>query len=51
MINLVFRIRRRSFRTFIHSTDAVDSLVTAHGFQIRFRQLTAIWQVVLYARP
>jgi magnesium-protoporphyrin O-methyltransferase len=50
MINLVFRIRRHSFRTFIHSPEAVDALVVARGFQLRFRRLTGVWQVVVYAR-
>ena len=50
MINLVFRARRHSFRTFVHSPEAVDALVVARGFQRRFRRLTGVWQVVVYAR-
>lgn len=50
MINLVFRVRRHSFRSFVHSPEAVDALVVAHGFQLQFRQLTKVWQVVVYAR-
>ena len=50
MLNWVFRLRRRSFRTFIHSPEAVNTLVTAQGVRPRFRQLTGPWQVVVYAR-
>jgi magnesium-protoporphyrin O-methyltransferase len=51
MVNLYFRARRHTFRTFVHSPESVDALVTAHGFRIRFRQRTSVWQVVVYARP
>jgi len=49
-INLLFRARRHSFRTFIHSPEAVNALVVAHGFQLTFRRLTGVWQVTVYAR-
>ena len=50
VLNWYFRVRRHSFRTFIHSTESVNDLVVAQGFQVRFQQLTGLWQVVLYAR-
>ena len=42
--------RRRRFRAFVHSAAEVDALVRNHGMTMRFRQVTAIWQVVVYSR-
>jgi 2-polyprenyl-3-methyl-5-hydroxy-6-metoxy-1,4-benzoquinol methylase len=50
MLNAYFRLRRHSFRTFIHSAESVHARVVAQGFQLQFRQLTAVWQVQVYTR-
>jgi len=50
LLNWYFRVRRHSFRTFIHSTESVNAHVVAQGFQVRFQQLTGLWRVVVYAR-
>jgi magnesium-protoporphyrin O-methyltransferase len=50
MVNVYFRIRRHSFRTFIHSPASVNALVVSRGFQLRSRQQTGVWQVVVYTR-
>ncbi|HYP60207.1 MAG TPA: class I SAM-dependent methyltransferase [Thermomicrobiales bacterium] len=50
LLNWYFRVRRHSFRTFIHSTESVSAHVVAQGFQVRFQQLTGLWRVVVYAR-
>jgi hypothetical protein len=50
IINVVFRVRRHPFRTFVHSPEAVNAHVVAQGFQLRFRRLTGVWQITVYAR-
>jgi magnesium-protoporphyrin O-methyltransferase len=48
--NLYFRIVRNPYRGFIHSSQAVDSLVRDRGFQQRYYKTSGPWQVVVYAR-
>jgi hypothetical protein len=38
------------FRTYLHPTDTVESLVRDQGFKRRFYRRTFTWQIVLYAR-
>jgi Methyltransferase domain len=49
--NLFLRLARNPFRGYLHRTQAVDSLVRDNGLQQRFYKTTALWQVVVYARP
>lgn len=48
--NLILRISRNPFRTFIHPTHAVDSVIRANGFRPVFWRKDFLWQVVLYSR-
>jgi magnesium-protoporphyrin O-methyltransferase len=48
--NFFFRLRRSSFRTFSHPTEAVEAVLGSHGFQRRSYRQTAAWQVVIYTR-
>jgi hypothetical protein len=48
--NLYFRVRGNAFRTFLHSSEAVDALVRKYGFQRSSYASTYIWQVVTYVR-
>ncbi len=50
LINGIQRLRRRSFRAFLHSPDAVDALIRAEGLTRRFYGTTFMWQVVVYGR-
>jgi magnesium-protoporphyrin O-methyltransferase len=51
VFNAVFGVVRRSpFKTFIHSTDAVDSLLLSMGLERRFFRTSGIWQIMVYAR-
>ncbi len=50
VLNLLFRLQRKPFRTFVHSSQAVDAIVRSHGLQRRFEGGTLIWQVVVYSR-
>lgn len=47
---LYARMRKSSYRMFVHSTERVDSLVRAAGFQQVFYDQTLVWQVVVYER-
>ena len=49
-LNLGSRLRRSSFRAFVHPPDAVDALICANGLTQRFYQKTILWQVVVYGR-
>jgi hypothetical protein len=48
--NFVLRLQRNPFRAFIHPTQAVEALVTRHGFRRSFYKRTLVWQVVVYSR-
>ncbi len=48
--NLVYRLRKSSFRVFSHPTEAVEALVTSNGLKRRSSHKTFVWQVVVYSR-
>jgi magnesium-protoporphyrin O-methyltransferase len=50
VINFIFRLQRSSFRTFTHSTRAVEDLVRSSGLKPRYYHRTALWQVMVFAR-
>jgi predicted TPR repeat methyltransferase len=50
LLNFVLRLKRDTFRTYIHSTEAVDRLVRSQGLQPQFWRKTLVWQVVVYQR-
>ncbi len=50
VLNLLFWLQRKPFRSFVHSTKAVDALVRSSGLKRRFYSRTFFWQVVVYAR-
>jgi magnesium-protoporphyrin O-methyltransferase len=49
--NMMFRMRRHPYRSFIHPTRLVDALVRGAGLERRLLHQGAFWQVALYARP
>jgi magnesium-protoporphyrin O-methyltransferase len=49
--NMMFRLRRHPYRSFIHPTRQVDALVRGAGLERRVSHQGAFWQVILYARP
>jgi hypothetical protein len=51
LLNLVLWVRRSPFRTFLHTTQAVEAVVRGNGLEQRFYEKTLVWQVVVYARP
>lgn len=50
LVNLVLRLRGGAFRTYVHSSDAVEAIVQRYGFRRSFYARTLLWQVVIYAR-
>ena len=45
-----FRVRGSAFRTFVHPTAQVESIIQAHGFRRTSLRHTFLWQVATYAR-
>lgn len=50
LANLVQRLRRCSFRPFLHPPAAIDGALRSHGFGRRSLRRTSIWEIVVYAR-
>lgn len=48
--NLIFRIQRNPFRTYVHPTEKVDGIVRSNGFERRFYREVGLWQIVVYER-
>jgi hypothetical protein len=48
--NLVWRLRRNPFQSYIHPTSAIDAAVRRQGFTPRTVVDTLIWRVAVYAR-
>ena len=48
--NLMWRLRGNPFRSYIHSTAAIDAEVRRQGFTPRFVADTFLWRVAVYAR-
>jgi magnesium-protoporphyrin O-methyltransferase len=49
-VNLVSRIRRSDFRTYLHAPASIDAVLRAHGLERRLFRRTLGWEVVVYAR-
>jgi len=50
LLNATMRLRRSSYRSYLHSTERLESLLTGMGFTRRFSDHTALWQVRVYRR-
>lgn len=48
--NLMWRVRGNPFRSYIHSTAAIDATVRRQGFTLRSVAETLVWRVAVYAR-
>ena len=46
--NLVFRLRRSSFRIFLHPTAEVEALISAAGLRPAFHRRHGMWQVSVF---
>jgi len=49
-INLIQRLRRTTFRVFLHDPAAIDAELRNAGLERRSRRQTLGWEVVVYAR-
>ena len=50
LFNLSYRLRRSSFRFFVHQTVVVEEIVRSKGFERLFYQEMGMWQIVVYGR-
>lgn len=50
LANAVLRLRRSSFRVYLHRPDAVDAIVRRAGLRQRFVRQSILWQVVVYGQ-
>lgn len=48
--NFWFRLRRKAYRAYAHSTARVDEIAAENGLQLRSERHTAFWRVVVYDR-
>ena len=48
--NLYFRIRRNTFRGFVHPTRRVEALIAEQGLVRRSHRQTWIWQIAVFVR-
>ena len=48
--NMIHRLRRSQFRSFVHATETVDAIVRAAGLKPYFRSDRFYWQVIIYQR-
>ena len=49
-VNLLQRLKRTTFRVFLHDPAAIDAALRAGGLELRSRRQTLGWEVVVYAR-
>src|SRR3990170_5436492 len=45
LMNLLMRLQRTSFRTYLHAPADVDTAIRAQGLRPRFRRQTLVWNV------
>ena len=50
VVNMRLRLRRTSFRGFVHPTEAIEAVVRANGLERLYYRTTPLWQVIVYAR-
>lgn len=50
LANLWYRLRRRAYRGYVHSTARVDEIAAANGLRLRADRQTWFWRVAVYDR-
>ncbi len=50
IMNLIYRLERSTYRSFVHSTEAVEAILREHGFKRQTYRETLVWQVVVFTR-
>lgn len=50
LVNVVMRLRRSSFRTYLHPPMQIERVLAGHGLRLTAARETFIWRVAVYAR-
>lgn len=50
LLNVVMRLRRSAFRSFLHPPDAIEAILRRDGFRRHYLRDTVVWRVAVYAR-
>jgi magnesium-protoporphyrin O-methyltransferase len=50
LVNVVCRVRRTTFRVFVHPPALIDEALRQHGFERRALRRTFVWEAVTYRR-
>lgn len=50
LVNVVMRLRRSAFRSFLHPPDAIEAILRGYGFRPQSLRDTLVWRVAVYAR-
>ena len=50
LMNLSLYLRRNPFRTFVHSVDKMNGLISSHGFERVYLGNALMWRIALYKR-
>jgi Methyltransferase domain len=50
VLNGLFWLQRNPFRFFVHSTQAVEAVISANGLKRYFHRNSGVWQVIVYGR-
>lgn len=50
LINVVMRLRRSAFRSFLHPPEAIEAILRGYGFQRQYLRDTFVWRVAVYVR-
>jgi predicted TPR repeat methyltransferase len=49
-INLICRLQRNPFRSYVHPTEQVKAIVRRNGLKLHTFRQTLVWQVMIFAR-
>jgi hypothetical protein len=50
VLNLFFRLRKSPYRSYVHPSREVESLIRSRGFTRQYYSQTLVWQVVVYGK-
>jgi magnesium-protoporphyrin O-methyltransferase len=50
LMNIIFYLKRNPFRTFVHSVDKMNAIITSHGFERVYLDNAMHWKIALYQR-
>lgn len=50
LLNAVMRLRRSSFRSFLHPPAEIETIIRGYGFRRQYLRDTVVWRVAVYGR-